>query len=349
MGCVQSGAQGSKEDRAIAAQIDADLRSDARRKAPEFRLLLLGAGESGKSTIAKQMKIIHLSGFSEHEQTLHKDIIHSNILTYIKTLLQAAHRMDNRLSKRNKEKSEEVRACDVYAELTPNLGKAIASLWADKAIQRTMERASEFQIGDSAAYYFENLERISAADYMPTDEDILRARAKTTGITETTFSKGKQSFRLVDVGGQRSERRKWISCFQDITACLFCVALSEYDLRLYEDESVNRMHESLKLFDEICNSVWFADVSMILFLNKDDIFREKVKRTDIACCFPDYTGGLNYERGLDFIRNKFLNANRNSDHKQIYPHVTCATDTSQIKFVFDAVSSILLDNAMEDL
>lgn len=190
---------------------------------------------------------------------------------------------------------------------------------------------------------------MSTADYVPSEEDILRARAKTTGITETVFSKGKQSFRLIDVGGQRSERRKWISCFQDITACLFCVALSEYDLRLYEDESVNRMHESLKLFDEICNSVWFEGVSMILFLNKDDVFKEKVKRVDIACCFPEYTGGLNYEKGLEFIRQKFLGTNKNPDERQIYPHVTCATDTSQVRFVFDAVASILLDKAMDGL
>lgn len=197
--------------------------------------------------------------------------------------------------------------------------------------------------------YFNNLDRISAADYVPTEEDILRERAKTTGITETLFRQGNASFRLIDVGGQRSERRKWISCFQEISACIFCVALSEYDLRLYEDESVNRMHESLKLFDEICNSVWFANVSMILFLNKDDVFREKVKKVDISVCFPEYTGGLNYDKGVDFIRSKFLNANRNSDHKQIYPHVTCATDTAQVKFVFDAVSAILVDKAMDDL
>jgi hypothetical protein len=127
------------------------------------------------------------------------------------------------------------------------------------------------------------------------------------------------------------------------------VALSEYDLKLYEDESVNRMHESLKLFDEICNSVWFAEVSMILFLNKEDVFKEKVKKVDIAVCFPEYTGGLNYDRGIEFIRSKFLNSNRNADEKQIYPHVTCATDTQQIKFVFDAVASILLDTAMQDL
>jgi hypothetical protein len=97
---------------------------------------------------------------------------------------------------------------------------------------------------------------------------------------------------LVDVGGQRSERKKWIHCFQDVTAVVFCVAMSEYDLKLYEDETVNRMDESLKLFDEICNSKWFTDVAIILFLNKSDIFREKIKKIDLSVCFADYKGDL---------------------------------------------------------
>ena len=98
---------------------------------------------------------------------------------------------------------------------------------------------------------------------------------------------------MVDVGGQRSERKKWIHCFQDVTAVIFCVALSEYDLKLYEDETVNRMHESIKLFDEICNSRWFAETSIILFLNKSDLFREKIAKVNLNVCFPDYQGLFN--------------------------------------------------------
>lgn len=71
---------------------------------------------------------------------------------------------------------------------------------------------------------------------------------------------------------------------------LFCVAMSEYDLKLYEDETVNRMDESLKLFDEICNSKWFSDTSIILFLNKSDIFLEKIKTVDLNVCFKNYKG-----------------------------------------------------------
>lgn len=94
------------------------------------------------------------------------------------------------------------------------------------------------------------------------------------------------------MGGQRSERKKWIHCFSGVTAVLFCCAMSEYDLKLYEDETVNRMDESLKLFEEICNSKWFLETAVILFLNKSDIFREKITKTDLSVCFPNYKGTL---------------------------------------------------------
>ena len=89
---------------------------------------------------------------------------------------------------------------------------------------------------------------------------------------------------------QRSERKKWIHCFEDVTAIIFCVAMSEYDQVLHEDETTNRMHESLKLFDSICNNKWFTDTSIILFLNKKDLFEEKIKKSPLTICFPEYSG-----------------------------------------------------------
>jgi len=96
--------------------------------------------------------------------------------------------------------------------------------------------------------------------------------------------------RMFDVGGQRSERKKWIHCFEGVTAIIFCVALSAYDLVLAEDEEMNRMHESMKLFDSICNNKWFTETSIILFLNKKDLFEKKITKSPLTICFPDYTG-----------------------------------------------------------
>ena len=100
---------------------------------------------------------------------------------------------------------------------------------------------------------------------------------------------------MFDVGGQRSERKKWIHCFEGVTAIIFCVALSGYDLVLAEDEEMNRMMESMKLFDSICNNKWFVDTSIILFLNKKDLFAEKIRQSPLTVCFPEYKG----KKGLD--------------------------------------------------
>ncbi|KAI5633574.1 g-protein alpha subunit domain-containing protein [Phthorimaea operculella] len=137
--------------------------------------------------------------------------------------------------------------------------------------------------------FLDDLDRLGARDYQPTEQDILRTRVKTTGIVEVHFSFKNLNFKLFDVGGQRSERKKWIHCFEDVTAIIFCVAMSEYDQVLHEDETTNRMQESLKLFDSICNNKWFTDTSIILFLNKKDLFEEKIRKSPLTICFPEYT------------------------------------------------------------
>ncbi len=107
------------------------------------------------------------------------------------------------------------------------------------------------------------------------------------GIIEVKFNVGDHEFRMVDVGGQRSERRKWLNCFEDCTAVLFCVAMNEYDKMLYEEANVNRMHEAVSLFQQTVNSKWFDTVSLILFLNKADLFREKIKEVDLKVCLHE--------------------------------------------------------------
>jgi len=170
----------------------------------------------------------------------------------------------------------------IEADTMPrDVADAIRSLWRDPAVQEAVRRAREFQLNDSAVYYFNSIDRMSQSSYTPTDQDILRSRVKTTGITETTFQVGELTYKLFDVGGQRSERKKWIHCFENVTALVFLVSLSEYDQMLYEDESVvslvfehfythkihkpfqNRMQEALTLFDSICNSRWFVKTSIV--------------------------------------------------------------------------------------
>ncbi|KAJ1853479.1 guanine nucleotide-binding protein subunit alpha, partial [Coemansia sp. RSA 638] len=133
----------------------------------------------------------------------------------------------------------------------------------------------------------------------------------------------------------------------NVTAILFLVAISEYDQVLIEDESVNRMQEALTLFDSICNSRWFVKTSIILFLNKMDIFREKLPHSPMRKYFPDYDGGNDADVASEYILKRFVSLNQ-SEAKHIYTHYTCATDTSQIKFVMAAVNDIIIQTNLRD-
>lgn len=115
---------------------------------------------------------------------------------------------------------------------------------------------------------------------------------------------------MFDVGGQRSERKKWIHCFENVTTILFLVAISEYDQLLFEDETVNRMQEALTLFDSICNSRWFIKTSIILFLNKIDRFKEKLPVSPMKNYFPDYQGMSLSCRKLSRVSNSISRRSR---------------------------------------
>jgi len=338
---------GGKGDDSTNKEINNMLRDEKKRLDSEVKLLLLGAGESGKSTIAKQMKIIHLQGFTKDECITYKSIINNNVIGSMKVLLHAANERDLPIS--NKGIADRFLNDPSYfsGTITQSIASDIKVLWQDSGVQKAYGRQSEFQLNDSAKYYFESVDRLAADDYIPTEQDVLRSRAKTTGIIETEFIVERTHFKMVDVGGQRSERKKWMHCFQDVTAVIFCVALSEYNLKLYEDDETNRMHESLKLFKEICNSRWFIDTAMILFLNKRDLFEVKIKSIDLSCTFEDYKGGCNYENAVAFIKDRFLSQNENPK-KHIYTHVTCATDTGHIQIVFNSVKDIILHQILDD-
>ncbi|KAF8868954.1 guanine nucleotide binding protein, alpha subunit, partial [Mucidula mucida] len=182
--------------------------------------------------------------------------------------------------------------------------------------------------------------------------DVLRARATTTAITETRFMMGNLEIHMFDVGGQRSERRKWIHCFESVTSIIFCMALSEYSQVLLpaEDPSQtqNRLTESLVLFSSVVNSRWFLRTSIVLFLNKKDVFKEKIKRGKIPLerYFPEYNGGRDVNKAAKYILWRFMKENR--ARLSVYPHLTQATDTDNIRFVFTAVKETILQNALKD-
>ncbi|VDB95884.1 unnamed protein product [Peniophora sp. CBMAI 1063] len=347
--CVSSAQE--REEKARSDRIDKQIEEDGKKFKRECKILLLGSGESGKSTIVKQMKIIHQNGYTPDELLAFRPLIWRNLLECVHTVIESLEKFNlEPIQPQNKASRQRLLEYTIPDDgefsFDPVVARQALDLWTDDIMPALMEHSSEFYLMDSASYFFENSQRIGQNDYLPTKDDVLRARAKSTGITETRFNMGQLSIHMFDVGGQRSERKKWIHSFESVTSIIFCTALSEYDQVLLEEKNQNRMAESLVLFDSVINSRWFLRTSIILFLNKIDVFKSKLPKVPLEKFFPEYTGGSDVNKGAKYILWRFMQTNR--ARLSVYPHITQATDTSNIRLVFVTVKETILQNALKE-
>merc|ERR1719219_1765718 len=187
------------------------------------------------------------------------------------------------------------------------------------------------------------------ADYKPDNDDLLRCRIHSSGVRQELFTMPNGvKFRLLDVGGQRNERKKWVKCFQNVTAVLYVVAVSEYDQLCYEDNETNRVTEALDLFEDIANSEWFADIDIILFLNKKDLLVKKFPNVQPSpTSFEGYDkNNRNVDVFIKYLEKSF--DERNQQERAVSCQVTTATSTDMIKAVFeDVVKKILLKKTVK--
>lgn len=298
---------------------------------------------------------MHGNGFEHDERVQTRAVIYSNIIAACRVLLEIMN--DNEIPFEHPETAEQGRILedtelDVEADeafKNPKIQKALLEVWSDGGVQKAVAKGHEFALNDNVQYFFENVERMFQADWLPDDQDMLRSRLKTTGITETVFDLKDLIFRMMDVGGQRSERKKWIHCFEGVQCLLFMASLSGYDQCLVEDANANQMNEALVLFETLVNGQWFKDTPIILFLNKIDLFRAKLKVSPVSAHFPDYTGpDGDQEKAEQFFANRFKKLNRNTS-REIYIKFTNATDTNLLRITMESVQDILIQKALSKL
>uniref|UniRef100_A0A674EEI3 Guanine nucleotide-binding protein G(s) subunit alpha n=1 Tax=Salmo trutta TaxID=8032 RepID=A0A674EEI3_SALTR len=330
-----------KSQREANKKIEKQLQKDKQIYRATHRLLLLGAGESGKSTIVKQMRILHVNGFNAEEKKQKIHDIKNNIKEAIETIVAAMN------------------------TLTPPV--QLASQHNQYRIQYVLNLVNQkdFEFTSvSMTMFLPHTQIIIDRHclcinvYICQYTDLLRCRVLTSGIFETRFQVDKVNFHMFDVGGQRDERRKWIQCFNDVTAIIFVVASSSYNMVIREDNQTNRLQEALNLFKNIWNNRWLRTISVILFLNKQDLLAEKVLagKSKIEEYFPEFAryttpDDATPEPGEDprvtrakyFIRDEFLRISTASGDGRhyCYPHFTCAVDTENIRRVFNDCRDII--------
>lgn len=375
MGVCQSEDYGlSTEQRRRDKKFNRDLQDDMEQES--HKVLLLGAGESGKSTFFKQVKLRFGSGFDDAGKKQFVGAIHCNIISAIQALCRNSDKFAQEGVQGTAIDDEKVEACKAAVmklhpiddRLTPEMCEKISALWANKGIQATYGYRGRYYLYDSASYFFERLKQtdLCGTGYTPSEQDVVRARVRTTGILEQNYEYKGNKFMLFDVGGQRNERRKWFHLFENVTAVLFIASLSAYNQSLYEDAKRNRMIESLELFEEICSLKVFEDTDTILFLNKIDLYQEQIKKTPLTVCFPDFgKDGFEFSsddedsKELQYIKAQFEARNLRAKRAQkgkgssrngfVRMHITNATDPENVERVFTSCQEIIITRSLQDV
>ncbi|XP_037959585.1 guanine nucleotide-binding protein subunit alpha homolog [Teleopsis dalmanni] len=344
------------EQRYKSREIDKFLEKEKHTFRRQVKLLLLGAGESGKSTFLKQMRIIHGVNFEPELIREYQHVIYQNVIRGMQVLIDAREKLE--IAWENNEKENDANdakflECNsIEVEKFVQWAPLIRRLWQDRGIKRAYERRREFQISDSVSYFLDEIDRLAKYDYVPTHRDILHCRKATKGVYEFRVKIQNIPFVFVDVGGQRTQRQKWTKCFDtSVTSIIFLVSSSEFDQVLAEDRKTNRLEESKNIFDTIVNNNTFKGISIILFLNKTDLLEQKVRNpeTDIRWFYPQFNG--NPHSLLDvqnFILEMFMRV-RKSPQSRTYHHFTTAIDTRNINVVFNSVKDTILQRNLNAL
>jgi guanine nucleotide-binding protein G(i) subunit alpha len=326
---------------------------------PSYKILLLGTGETGKSTMVKQLKLKYDSGFEEDDKKQYKVFILCNVITALGRACSYMIEEDKNFA--NEDSIELARGIirlserqsylvmNAVKDYDQKMYETISALWSDRAIERTLrESIHDFHVCDAILYFFDNLDLMQPPFEVPTETQVMQASRKTTGIVQQYIQFADMRLHIVDVGGQRNERKKWKNAYPGVNMVLFVVALSDYDQQLYEDESINRMQESLDVFEQTVNEPAFKDCPFFLIFNKVDSFQRRMEEmmSDLHVCFPEYNLGSDHKVAMKFIEEKFVSLHtKKAGNQKLYIEYVNAINNDDIDTFFDKMRGIIQENA----
>lgn len=292
----------------------------------EVKMLILGSSESGKTTLLKDMRLYTGGGYTREERICFAEINRTNIVQGIRVILEAMESMGIPFQYKKNEHHAGMtlmQASQAKGGYPAEVATSITDLWADAGVQEAFRRRHEYQLSDNVSHFASHIKRLIAPEYVPSQEDILRSRVKTTGVTETSIHLYDKILRVFNVGGVRGERKKWIHTFENVDSIVFTVDSSAYCRKLFEDERVNRMQEQLELWDSIANSRWFTKVDFVLVFTKVDSLLETVELSPISKYFPEFrepveAGGIAQliDSYLAFLEERFISLIASEEARQ---------------------------------
>jgi len=235
--------------------------------------------------------------------------------------------------------------------LRPDVVHALKTLWKDSKFQQAVELRSKFQLQECVLPFFQAVQSYPAwggPGWIPNKDDCVRARIRSSGVIQADFTVDGVPYSLYDAGGQRAERRKWIHHFDDVTALIYMASLTDYDEVLYEDNSKNRLQESLEVFEDLQrNHEW----QTLLFLNKLDLFEDKYLVRKVALnasgLFPYAPqGNDDKDAAIKWMAALYKSKMLTPDKDAFFVHAISAVDSKAVEALFAETKMIVLQRAV---
>jgi len=323
-------------------EIDSEIKEEQVARSKTFKVLLLGTGDSGKSTFIKQIHLICKKEFSDLDVRTGKRVVQDCLLGNIKTL-GCAFVQDERFASCDDHVQKMARFVTTETELYhPQWPLAITTLWAHPVVLDIFSRKIELSLATdtNAKYFLDASDRILDSDYAPTTQDLLHVRLKTTGVREQEFANPNErlTIKVIDVGGQRSERRKWLNHFDNVDLIVYFSAVDGYAMRMAEFDA-NRFDDDIRLFKSLMDLV--GTKNWLFLQNKVDLFPEVLKKRPMNLSFPEIPAdkATDPEYCLTFLGNIFASAWTGDTKLDIKR--TCALDTNQMDLIWKAIHNKL--------
>ncbi|KAM7287823.1 guanine nucleotide-binding protein G(q) subunit alpha-like [Ixodes scapularis] len=321
----------AKLQKRVNERIERQLSRERFEAGRESKFLLLGPEEAGKTTFLKQIRLIQ-EGDARADRADHVRSVFQALLGAMQRIVRAMDALGIAYSDPSNAENAmllaAVRCESLEPPLTEPVSEALRRLWEDDGVRECYARRSEY---GGLPPFLPDVQRVTRPGYVPSREDYLRVRTPSRGVLEYAFQLDEFPVRLVDVGEQRSEPKKWIHCFEDVSGVIFVAPLSDYD-------DPAKMERTRDLFSTIVSSPWFAESHLLLLLNKKDLLEQKIERHPLGAYFPAFRGPPGDPKAArEFLRRLFADL---KPERPVYFFFTCAVDTDDVKYVLPTLREI---------
>ncbi|KAI8913354.1 guanine nucleotide binding protein, alpha subunit, partial [Gorgonomyces haynaldii] len=328
-------------------EIDNQLKLEGKRNSEEvLTLLLLGPADSGKSTVLRQMVLIHRNGFSPNEIQEAKEWILNVTLKTIQQVLMCcmAYQVDwDNLQDTVTEIVQYHNEDTIPSKILENC----RVLGSNATFQDAAHQLVETGAHETESFYLNHIDRICQDSFSPTDEDMLRMRKPTQKMTENMFRVDSKPWRVIDVAGQHDKRQKWTSFLdRSVTSIIYVFSCAAFDQFVVERPDLNRIEDALELFHSLVQNPALKIKSVIVFMNKFDLLQKKMERVSVKDMIKRYKGKCDnsINQYLGWLKSEFLAMAKGND-LILYTHETTAIDVHIMRKTLHAVK----ENIMQTL